>query len=68
MIGLSLVGISRSRSFESNPLLVCGEKPTAPISFLLTLGPEVVSHAWVGIGNDTVSNSHISVDGSHAGH
>jgi ABC-type transporter Mla maintaining outer membrane lipid asymmetry permease subunit MlaE len=37
------------------------------ISFVWMVGPEVVSHDWLGIGKGHFSDSHISADGSHAG-
>jgi hypothetical protein len=37
------------------------------ISFLWMVGPEIVSHDWLGIGKDTFSDSQISTDRSDAG-
>jgi predicted PurR-regulated permease PerM len=39
----------------------------ALISFLFMVGPEVVSHDWLKIGEGTISDSHISANRSHAG-
>jgi hypothetical protein len=39
----------------------------AMISFLLMVGPEVVSHDWLAIGKGSFSDSHISADGSNTG-
>jgi hypothetical protein len=39
----------------------------ALISFLFMVGPEVVSHDWLTIGEGTISDSHISNNRSHAG-